>query len=63
MMAVQVGQVICWCAIPRQVLVHVQAALKVKCAQIHPIILLDKHEIAQYNELQSEGIIGRYLEK
>lgn len=63
MVAVQVGQVICWCAVPRQILVHVQSALNVKRAQIYPITLLNKHEIAQYNELQSEGIIGRYLEK
>lgn len=63
MLAINVSGIIAWCAIPKQVLVHVQNALKVTQTQIHPIVLLTKAECLQYNEVQAEGINGRYLEK
>lgn len=63
MLAINVSGIIAWCAIPKQTLVHVQSALKVKQTLIHPIALLNKEEVKQYNELQAENIVGRYLGK
>lgn len=63
MLAVNISEIIAWCAVPRQVLVHVQSALHLPQTQIHPVALLDKNEIVQYVELQAENINGRYLEK
>lgn len=63
MLAINVRGIIAWCAVPKQVLVHVQNALKVPQTQIHPIALLTKAECLQYDEVQAEAIEGRYLEK
>lgn len=67
MLAINISGVIAWCAIPRQVLNHVQDALKLPATRIHPVILLNKDEIIDYVQLQKEiteqNIQGRYLEK
>ena len=67
MLAVNISGIIAWCAVPRQVLNHVQNALNTARTQIHPIALLDKDEIVEYVQLQKEiqdlNITGRYLQK
>lgn len=63
MIGIKIGQVIAWCAVPKQVLVHVQSALKVRQTQLHPIALLNKDNIKQFKEVEAEGVDGRYLEK
>lgn len=63
MLAVDISGIIAWCAIPKQVLLHVQTALKTAQTQIHVVALLNKNEVTQYKELQEEGVTGRYLEK
>lgn len=63
MLAINVRGIIAWCAIPKQVLVHVQGTLRVPQTQIHPIALLTKAECLQYDKVQAENVDGRYLEK
>ena len=67
MLAINISGIIAWCAIPKQVLNHVQGALNTPRTQIHPIGLLNKDEIVEYVKLQKEiqdlNITGRYLQK
>ena len=54
---------VAWCHMPRQIPVLISMLFRSKPPQIIPDTLLDKNELREYNELQSQNIEGRYLEK
>lgn len=54
---------VAWCYMPRQIPVLVAMLYKSAPPQIIPDTMLSKDEMLEYNELQSQNIDGRYLEK
>lgn len=54
---------VAWCHVPKQIRVLVAMMYKCNPPQIIPDRLLNKKEMREYKELQSQNIEGRFLEK
>jgi hypothetical protein len=64
MIAVQTPSgLVAWCHIPRQIPVYIAMLYNSAPPQIIPDTMLSKVEMLEYNELQSQNIDGRFLEK
>jgi len=63
MIAIPLGASVIWCHMPRQIAVYVSQIYNATGPKILPDHLLSNEEMVEYNELQSQNIEGRYLEK